>query len=169
MKRLGLWVALGATGLSLEAQGKVGVCGFFEMAYRGEIRPKIETGVPFEIMGALFEENVLVNKKVVHVQFNLWDEIVTLKSEDRVIARASPKDAENVLCGSLEFEDPLKSGKKYTYRLLLNPLWGERLTRLQITAGGRRPGAAGIIGIDWKRLVQEMPSDKVLLQKELQE
>lgn len=156
-----------ALGLALEARGGVGVCGFYRDAYKTEIKSKIQAGVPFELMSAIFADGSLVEKKAVRVSFNLWDEIVSLKSGDQPLARFPFSDGENQLCKHLEVGDSLSNGRHYTYRLLLNPLWGERITRLQVASEGSVESGK-IMGINWRKLATEMPSDKVLLEKDLQ-
>ncbi|MEK6705426.1 MAG: hypothetical protein AABZ06_06535 [Bdellovibrionota bacterium] len=172
MKRLGVVLLLGASGLSFgispEAHGKVGVCSIYQDAYQNEIKTKIRAGIPFELMSALFEDGALISKKVVHVNFNLWDEVLTLKSDDHLLGKISLADAPGLLCKFLELPEALKSGRHYTYRLFLNPMWGERMARLQISTGHNLDNKR-LVGINWKKLAEEMPSDKILLEKEVKE
>ncbi len=148
-------------GFSMRAQATVGVCSFYQDAYRGEIRPKIQAGVPFELMSVVIEDDNLIYKKAIRVAYNLWDELVMLKSGDQILSRFALTSGETELCKFLEISDELKSGHKYSFRILLNPMWGERITRLQISSSNR------IVGINWKKLAGEMPSEKILLQKEI--
>lgn len=172
MRGLGMVVALGASAFSLgslpEAQGKVGVCDFYREVYQSEIKPKIQSGIPFELMGVLTEDGSLIARRVIHINFNLWDERVTMKSEDRVLAKVELKESGSMLCRHLEMSEPLKRDKKYVYRLLLNPMWGERMARLQVFSGADL-AQGRIIGINWRKLADEMPSDKILLEKEVKE
>jgi len=172
MKQLGVVLLLGASGLSFgispEAQGKVGVCSIYQDAYKNEIKAKIRAGIPFELMSALFEDGALVAKKVIHINFNLWDEVLTMKANDHLLGKISLIDAAEQLCKFLEIPETLKSGRRYTYRLLLNPMWGERMARLQLSTGHDLDNKR-LIGINWKKLAEEMPSDRVLLEKEVKE
>jgi len=171
MKRLGLLLLLGASGVCLGAhgtQGTLGICGFYRDAYQGEILKKINAGIPFELMSTVFEDGNLVYKKAVRVSLNLWDDVVTLRSGDQVLSKFYLKDGVSEVCKQLEIEDTdLKPGRKYVFRILLNPMWSERMTRLQVTTG-RELESQHLIGIDWKKLAETMPSEKVLLEKEIQ-
>lgn len=166
MKTLGLWLALGASGICLEARGGPIVCGVYGEAYQKEILPKIQAGVPFELMSALFEDGKLTQKKVVHISYNLWDEVITVKSAGKTAGKFPLKVGVTELCRHLDWEEPAKSGHKQVVRLLLNPLWSERITRLQMSTGGE-PNSKRMIGINWQKLADEMPSEKVLLEKEI--
>ena len=149
--------------------GGIGVCGLYAHAFQSGIKTQIESGIAFELMSALFEDGSLIFKKVVHVSYNLWDELVLVKSSDRVLGKFSLKDGRTELCKYLEIEEvDLKHGQRYTYRLLLNPMWSERMTRLQFSAGnGVGIGHNRLIGINWQKLAREMPSDSILIEKEI--
>ena len=157
MRRL---LVLCALGLTPAAQGSVGVCGLYRDAYQAEIKAKIQGGVPFELMSAVFVDGKLVDKRAVRIAFNLWDEVVTVKDGDRTLGRFSMPSADGELCKYLDLD--ARKGH-YTYRLLLNPLWGERITRLQVANEGTHEG---IMGINWRKLAGEMPSDKILIERE---
>ena len=65
-------------------------------------------------MVVLKDGEEIVAKKASHVQYDLWDEIVVVKSGDRVTGRMTLKDAPEKLCQALEIKDgvSLPSGKK---------------------------------------------------------
>jgi hypothetical protein len=158
---------LGALGLSLKAQAEMGLCALYRETFQSEIKTKIQAGVPFELMSALFVDGKLIDKKAIRVAYNLWDEVVTLKAGEQTVARFPMAKAATEVCKYLELETPMPPGSKCTFRLLLNPLWAERITRLQVTSQSSSESAR-IMGINWRKLANEMPSDKVLLEKEMQ-
>ena len=153
-------------GTSSRAIASLGVCSLYQDAYRSEIRPKIQAGVPFELMSVVIEDGNLIYKKAIRIVYNLWDELVMLKSGDQILARFALTNADTELCKFLEISEELKAGRKYTFRILLNPMWAERITRLQI-ASDHTASNSKIMGINWQKLAGEMPSEKTLLEKEI--
>jgi len=160
------WGVVFCTLLGTGASAAVGICSFYQDAYRNEIRPKIQGGVPFELMSVVIDDDHLVSKKAIRIVYNLWDEIVMLKSGEHVVARFALSNGEAELCKYLEISDELKAGHKYKFRILLNPMWAERMTRLQVASDHDTQGSK-IVEINWQKLAGEMPSEKTLLEKEL--
>jgi hypothetical protein len=159
-------VLLALWAVSLKAQAAVGVCGFYSETYRDEIRPKIQAGVPFELMSVVLADGAIVDKRALRIAFNLWDEIITLKVGEKTIARIPLAAGASEVCKYLELDEELTSGRRYTYRLLLNPLWAERIMRLEVASAGAADNGR-MVGVNWHKIASEMPSDKVLLEKEL--
>ena len=144
------------------AQAAIGVCDFYRDAYQGEIKAKIQAGVPFELMSVIVSQGQVVEKKAVRVAYNLWDEVITVKAGEQTLARIPVANGASEVCKYLELEAP--AGRS-TYRLLLNPLWAERVARLQVAAGESDSGR--LVGINWHKLASDVPSDKVLLEREI--
>lgn len=160
-KVLGFSLALALTS---SAWAGVGVCGFYKKTFETEIVPKIQAGVPFELMATLFEDGHLIAKKVVHLKYNLWDEVVTLRAGEQILGNLVMSKIQDGLCEHLEITESPKPSRKYTYRLLLNPMWGERMARLKASTGTEN---FRIMGINWKTLADDMPSEKILLEKDV--
>jgi hypothetical protein len=78
------------------------------------------------------------------------------------------KSGASQICKHLTVEtaEAIPHGTKIKVRLLLNPMWSERLARLHLSTRADLENKK-LIGIDWKKIAEEMPSEKVLMGKEL--
>lgn len=151
------------TGWLQEARAaSVAVCELMGKAYQEGIAPKIESGVPFELASQLLNEEKVVVRRIFHVKFDLWNEIVTVSEREKVIARFPLQKAKGELCTLLGDLGPLPSGRLH-YQLLLNPMWDGRIARLK----SRAANESGLLKVDWGRLANQLPSESVLLETEV--
>jgi len=172
-----VWKAIILLLLSASVEAKSNdnrFCGLFGEVYQHSVRKRILSGIPFELMGALFgtgsEQGMLLGKKSVHITYNLWDELILVRSGEKILGRFSIDDGRKELCKFLEIGmgvPGVVSGKKYRFRLLLNPMWNERMARLQIATSVELENRR-LVDINWKKIAEDMPSEKVLMEEELE-
>lgn len=144
------------------------ICDLNPGIYSKEILPKIESGIPFELMVILLMNDQMIERKMIHISNNLWDEIITIKSDQKTFRQFPLSQGFNQICNFLSMDTPAKlvPHSRVKVRLLLNPMWPERLARLHLSTRADLENKK-LIGIDWKKIAEEMPSEKVLLEKEL--
>jgi hypothetical protein len=155
MRRLLFLGLLGATSAPA-----LDICPQYQAIHERDVVPRIRSGVPFKLL------SIAVNptgsfKRIVRIEYDLWNETVTIdalghQSEVSPIASAGKK-----ICAALSFPDA-PSGEKFEYRLLLNPVLGEGLKRLQENG----QSGSGLLRINWGRLVRDLETEKVLIEKE---
>jgi hypothetical protein len=154
---------------SLSNAASLPLCEIDKSLYQKEIVPKILSGIPFEVMAVIFSEqngptrsDSNSSRRVLHISYNLWDEVITLNTntEDRKtfpLAQGASK-----ICRALTLETSVSTG---VVRLLLNPMWSERITRLHLSVRSDLENKK-LIGIDWKKIAEDMPSEKILFERE---
>lgn len=161
---LGFYLAVCLMGPGAHA---VSTCGNENGAYQKEILSKVQAGIPFELMSAVFLEKNLISKKVIRISYNLWDEVVTLENLDQGVKKLPLEKSLDEICSLLQIRtSDLGPGKKYVFKLLLNPMWSERITRLKISTAGELENRR-LVDVNWKRISEEMSSEKVLFETEL--
>ena len=143
-------------------------CEVDPRVYLREIAPKIEMGIPFELMAVLIPLDAKVlgpgrDRSVVHISPNLWDEVVTIRVNKKVMGKYPIQEVADRICSALTLSTESKA--KYKMRLLLNPMWADRMARLNLTTHTDLENKK-LIGINWSKIAQEMPSEKVLLEVE---
>jgi hypothetical protein len=168
MKVLGLGLGgVGSWGAQAARLGEGAVCEIYREVYHRDIERKLRGGVPFELMALWLQDGQVVARRVVHLSYDLWDEVITVKEEERVLKRIPSKQGAAEVCRFLEPPTgDLKSGTKIIYKLLLNPLWAGRVARLK--ASSALPGGeVGILHVNWDRVARELDPETTLLSQEL--
>ncbi len=82
---------------------------------------------------------------------------------DEVMGKYPIQEVADRICSALTLSTESKA--KYKMRLLLNPMWADRMARLNLTTHTDLENKK-LIGINWSKIAQEMPSEKVLLEVE---
>jgi hypothetical protein len=153
---------------ALSADAKTnGLCEAYPNIYKQDIEKRIQSGIPFELMSVVFSENEILEKRVIHVSYDLWDEIISIKTSNQRITKVPFDRGQSELCKHLEVDGnnpPQK--KKYKLRLLLNPLWSNRVARLKISTYAELESKK-FIDVNWDKIAEEMPSEKILLEMDL--
>ena len=146
-----------------------GGCAFFAAAYGAQVKPKILSGIPFELMSLVSHGDDLVGRKVVHVQYDLWEEVVKIQNLAGQEDKVKLDQAEAELCFLLSGRPKtLKPGRSYEHRILLNPMWKGRVERLkerlEAVGGDTR---TRLLDVDWKHVAADLPKENVLVTREL--
>lgn len=164
-----IFYAMLLAGMASEGRAaQPSLCGRYNDVYKTQILQKIQSGIPFELMGVLFDKSGDIHQRYpVRISFDLWDEVVTVESGEKILAKIPLKQTQEKLCSYLEMPSTaFARGEHYTYRLLLNPMWAGRVARLRAQVA---PGAesTAMLRVNWDKLAREMPSEKVLLEWEV--
>lgn len=158
MRRLILVLALWAAGT---AQA-IDVCSVYAGVHEREIANRIRSGIPFKLL-SIASDGQNTYKRIVHIEFDLWTELLTIEILGRSREASNLKEASNKICRSLSFSEAA-SGRKYRYQLFLNPLLGEGLKRLKAS----RQTDSGLVQVNWDRLARDLETEKVLINKEFE-
>ncbi len=148
-------------------QLKSSVCKWIKPVYQHSILKKIKSGVPFELMSLFTYQKQIQCRKILHITFDLWDEIITVKEQEKIISKFKLKKGLGALCPLLICKNlSVPSNNKMKFRLLLNPMWQGRLKRLQgIVPMETKNRRAGIIHINWSNIGSGLPNKQLLIEK----
>jgi len=149
-----LWVLALWTQSALAQQGPY--CPAFKTVTASQIVPKIESGIPFELMMFVDDGKKVLCRQVIHVEYKLWEEKVILTQKEKIVAEFPFPESVEKLCKV--FECP-SVGKAVHVRLLFNPLWAGRLARLQVSSGK-------LVSVNWDQIEKELPAESLLYDKE---
>lgn len=143
------------------------VCQQFSAAYHSGIQPRILKGLPFELMATMESNKNAIFKKILYLQYDLWDEIVTVKEHEHVIFKINITQLETPLCQALS---PSPSEQKVIvghirYSLVINPMWEGRLARLKTNLLATTK--MKIIQINWNNVLYQLPAEEILIDQEL--
>jgi hypothetical protein len=144
-----LAVTTGAAALDL--------CPQYVKIHAKDVEPRIKSGIPFKLL-SVASDGGQTYRKIVRIEYDLWGEKVgveTLGGEKQVV---SIDAAEGVICQQLSFTN-IKS-RAVRYQILLNPDLSDGLSKLKSQGSGK----SGFLGINWKRLAQDLNSEKLLLE-----
>jgi len=161
-------------------QLKSSVCNWIKPVYQTSILKKIKSGVPFELMSLFTSQKQIQCRKILHISFDLWDEVITVKEQEKIVSTFKLKKGLRALCPLLTCKNisiPSNNknkhksnskgkSKKMIFRLLLNPMWQGRLKRLQgIVPMETKNRRAGIIHINWSNIGSQLPTKQLLIEK----
>jgi hypothetical protein len=144
-----LAVTSGAAALDL--------CPQYIKIHAKDVDPRIKSGIPFKLL-SVASDGEHTYRKIVRIEYDLWSEKVgveTLGGEKQVVTINA---SEGVICQQLSFAN-VKS-RELRYQILLNPDLSDGLSKLK----SRGAGKSGFLGINWKRLAQDLNSEKLLLE-----
>jgi hypothetical protein len=144
-----LAVTSGAAALDL--------CPQYVKIHAKDVEPRIKSGIPFKLL-SLASDGGQTYRKIVRIEYDLWSEKVgveTLGGEKQVV---SIDAAQGVICQQLSFTN-VKS-RDVRFQILLNPDLSDGLSKLKSQGSGK----SGFLGINWKRLAQDLNSEKLLLE-----
>jgi predicted transcriptional regulator len=147
----------------------VDLCLMYGGIYATTIEPKITSGIPFELMALVAQNESVLCKRVIHITYNLWDEIVSIEDGEKLLHKIPLKKAGEQICRDLSCSfvaEKANKQEKIVYKLLLNPMWPGRIARLKASLP-EQGGSHSLLNIDWAEIVKEMPSEKELLTKEI--
>jgi hypothetical protein len=153
---LGLWLSAALPAAALDA------CPAYLKIHQRDIDPRIRSGIPFKLLSVAVNEQGIF-RRIVRLEYDLWDETVTIETLGHGTEVAKLAGVGARVCKALSFPEA-PAGKRYEYKLFLNPVLGEGLARL---AGAAQESHSGLLQIDWVRLTKDMETEKVLLQTEL--
>lgn len=168
-----IWLTIIAAAVVSIAYGdEVGICKKYALQYNEIILPKIKSGVGFELMTIIKrKENVIGNgeicKNKIHISFDLWDEIIKIKQNDKLIAKLELKNSKSEICKYLECtKTKILANTKYKVEVLLNPLFAKQIEDLKQTMPDN-PLDKKILNIKFKTLIEEIPAEQRVLEFEV--
>lgn len=151
-----------------EAKGFT-LCEHFDKTFSSNISSKIQTGIPFELMSAIFNpDGTLIQRIVIRVSFDLWEEIISLERDGKMIAKIPLREAKDRLCNYLSIsQDKLPKKQKVIFRLLLNPLWEGSVARLKSHVSSVGDVHNSLLRVNWDQLSKGVSSEKILFEEEV--
>lgn len=147
--------------LSSRAFG-VDLCPSYATLHEREIIPRIRSGIPFKLLGVAIGNDGTVQRRALRVEYDLWKEKVTVEVIGQGRETVGLSKSQDHICRALSFPGS-KTLVKHQYRLFLNPVLENGLERLRSTKG---TDSAGFLKIDWGRLVKDIETEKILLERE---
>ncbi len=153
-----LWALL--IFIPLEAYA-LDVCPAYAPIHEKEILPRIKSGIPFKLL-SLAADRKTPHRRIVRLEYDLWDETLLIEIIGRSKSKSTLKDAQGEICKALSIPEGEK-GQVYTYRLMLNPVLGEGLTKLK----EKGEESQGLLEINWDRLAKDLETEKTLIESEL--
>lgn len=142
------------------------ICHHLSQVYRSGILPKIMKGLPFELMATIEQNRSTIFKKILYIQYDLWDEIVTGKDQGQIVFRIAIAQVENPLCQALAPSptDGKEITGKFRYSVMVNPMWEGRLARLKSSLLDTTK--MKIIKINWNNMLYQLPAEEILIDQE---
>jgi hypothetical protein len=144
-------------------------CPWFRAPYRERILPKITGGIPLELVGLVTRGDELLDKKFVRVQYDLWDETVTLSAGSNAGKPIPLKAAEQAICTLFGgAEGSVEAGAGSTLRMYLNPVFEGRLQRIaEKMASETNASALSLLEVNWRRLMRNNGNQTLILKRDL--
>lgn len=133
--------------------------------YESKILKQIQTGIAFDMIILIHQNQKTVCKKVLNYSFDLWKEKITLQINGRsagtfAINQGLQMSCEQMLCK----EKPIDRGSPRTLQVLLNPIWegeGKLSFRTRTETGIR------FYRLDWNTILQDLPKEVEIINWEL--
>jgi hypothetical protein len=146
-------VSTGAAGMDL--------CPQYASIHAKEVAPRIKSGIPFKLL-SVATDGEHTSRKIVRIEFDLWNEKVEVETFGDKKQKVDLRGAEALICQQLSIGDIRGQGARF--QILLNPDLSVGLSKLRI----RGVGKSGLLGVNWKSLAQELNSEKILLEGNVQ-
>ena len=137
------------------------LCPAYRTIHDRVVVEKVRSGIPFKLLGIATDGNATF-RRIVHVEFNLWDEKLTVETLGGQRVTCTLAQASEKICQALSFPE-VPAGRAYRYQLLLNPVLGDKLSRLKENGGK----GAGLLQVNWQRLAKDLETERVLLDEEV--
>lgn len=136
------------------------LCPVYQKIHDKDVLPRIKSGIPLRLLSIAASDQSF--KVVVRIEYDLWNELITVERQGAKKERCKLPESAGVICRLISFPEA-PGGRAYEYRLLLNPVIGDRLKTLQ--AG--QNGSGKLIEVNWARLIQDLETEKVLISEQV--
>lgn len=163
---ISLIAAMTMTMPSSPAFGASPFCTTLGHHFDREIRPKIEKGIPFDVVFLFREAKRGTCKTVVNLRYDLWQETVRsnkngVSSPPQSMEKARQHLCEIAVCEGLKSES---AGRAVQVKVLLNPLWDGASKHLIRT---KQNSMIRFFKLEWDELSQELPKDLEIINEEV--
>ena len=143
------------------AAAALDLCPDYRRIHDKEVDPQIKSGIPFKLLSVAVDEDHTY-RKIVRVEYDLWKELVGVEVVGGEKTSIKLNSASDAICKALSI-DGLQPHGAVKFQIMLNPDLSDGLSRLK----SRGSGKSGFLGINWRRLSQDLNSEKLLMEGEL--
>jgi hypothetical protein len=143
------------------AAAAIDLCPDYRKIHERDVVPHIKSGVPFKLLSVGVDERHTY-RRIVRIDYDLWKEIVGVEVIGGERSLVELPSAAGYICKALSFDGERRSGV-VKYQIMLNPDLSDGLVRLKSRGSGR----SGFLGINWRRLSQDLNSEKLLMEGEI--
>jgi hypothetical protein len=157
--------AIGVAACSTQAFAlNISDCAAVSEKIRKFTAEKVKTGIPFELLAIVSQNNKPTCHSTLQVQLSMWDRKVKIAQSERLLARTTMDDFSLVICRNLVCQDNISSSGGGRLRVFLNPNWKGRLDRLKARTSGLN---MLLYSLDWDDFSTEKNKDTLLFEEDL--
>jgi len=142
------------------------ICGLDSLkSFSQKLETEVKKGISVEVVGVVSQNDQLLCKKSLSLTFDLWDEVVRITpflSTKRSLKLTELK--ESICHATFCITDEQKVIGKLRFRILLNPLWENRVAKvLQLNPNIEK---MQLIRLNAKSIAKELPNEIIIYDKE---
>jgi|GEM_PF-5758495 len=160
MKSLAVALLLWGGGASAEIK----LCENFRPAYDQSVKKQIETGIPFDMVILVYQNEAIKCRRVLSYKYDLWKEVVSLFVDKQNKPPVPFKEAFKLTCENLLCDEKMWNHQQTAIvQVLLNPTWeGQSKQRFRArTSSGTR-----FYNLNWNEVFQDLPKELEIFKSE---
>jgi hypothetical protein len=131
---------------------------------KNSVIDKVNTGIPFELLAIVSENEKPKCHRSLQIQLSLWDKKIRISDGEKLLARAGNDDFSELICRNLVCQNNVSPHGLGKVRVYLNPNWTGRLERLKARTSGLN---TLLYSIDWEDFSKEKNKDSFIFEEDL--
>ena len=141
----------------------INVCNLLSEKAEKEVLTNTKRGVPFQLLSiAVSSKDKIVKRRIIRIEYDLWDELVTIKEREKVIKIVPVVKSMTQICKIISFPE-ISSKSDFIYQLFLNP--GQNYRFKYLRKNNKSP-TDRLLNVDWDKVLKDYESEQLLFEYE---